>query len=281
MAPAPDLFLVRQNDLSQENCSQYYYFFSPVCRWHPFFFFFLLQTRTAPRPHQKKKPKADFSKHAGGFSVPCSPRGKINQKRKGFICGWPCLDPAAKKNLRAWTQGAPYKPSPSRTRAQTFKPSIKPANYIYEHSYIYIYIYREREPHIDTRPLHELTFSIKKIQALYTNQLHRASPPFSPPRLSLGEAQRLWRPPDLLLMAEFWTCGAAQPLLDLEVQLATRTSDEDARRFPRQWAIREPSHLTLASFRSRTWLSFWVWTILVAESLDCFLAIHPKSESQC
>ncbi|CAJ1387303.1 unnamed protein product, partial [Effrenium voratum] len=34
-----------------------------------------------------------------------------------------------------------------------------------------------------------------------------------------GRAQRLWRPPDLLLMAEFWTCGAAQPLLDLEVQL--------------------------------------------------------------
>eukprot|EP00931_Biecheleriopsis_adriatica_P006890 TRINITY_DN108233_c0_g1_i1.p1 TRINITY_DN108233_c0_g1~~TRINITY_DN108233_c0_g1_i1.p1 ORF type:complete len:2373 (-),score=512.75 TRINITY_DN108233_c0_g1_i1:255-7373(-) len=34
-----------------------------------------------------------------------------------------------------------------------------------------------------------------------------------------GQAHRLWRPNDMLLMQEFWTCGAARPLLDLETQL--------------------------------------------------------------
>ena len=33
-----------------------------------------------------------------------------------------------------------------------------------------------------------------------------------------GTAHKLWRPSDLVLMREFWICGAANPLLDLETQ---------------------------------------------------------------
>ena len=31
-----------------------------------------------------------------------------------------------------------------------------------------------------------------------------------------GSAHKLWRPSDLVLMSDFWTCGAASPVLDLE-----------------------------------------------------------------
>eukprot|EP00438_Fugacium_kawagutii_P005379 Skav219586 [mRNA] locus=scaffold2589:20793:25580:- [translate_table: standard] len=34
-----------------------------------------------------------------------------------------------------------------------------------------------------------------------------------------GTAYKLWRPSDLVLMSEFWTCGAASPILDLETQV--------------------------------------------------------------
>lgn len=34
-----------------------------------------------------------------------------------------------------------------------------------------------------------------------------------------GSAHKLWRPSDLVLMSDFWTCGAASPVLDLETQV--------------------------------------------------------------
>ena len=34
-----------------------------------------------------------------------------------------------------------------------------------------------------------------------------------------GSAHKLWRPSDLVLMSDFWTCGAGSPVLDLETQV--------------------------------------------------------------
>ena len=34
-----------------------------------------------------------------------------------------------------------------------------------------------------------------------------------------GSAHKLWRPSELVLMSDFWTCGAASPVLDLETQV--------------------------------------------------------------
>ena len=43
-----------------------------------------------------------------------------------------------------------------------------------------------------------------------------------------GEAQELWRPSDVALMSEFWLCGAAMPVLDLETQVVFPTEQKQA-----------------------------------------------------